>query len=182
MTTPATTADLRYPVGRFTVDAGAAPAGRASAIAEIAALPARLREAVSGLTEAQLDTPYRPGGWTVRQLVHHVADSHVNAYVRLKLALTEDAPTIKPYEEARWAELPDTFAVPIDASLQLLDALHARWVALLRALPPEEFARTVRHPEHPQPMSVDHLTAMYAWHSRHHVAHVTALRAREGWK
>jgi hypothetical protein len=182
MTTPAATPDLRYPVGRFAFDAAAAPAAREAAIAAIAGLPARLREAVADLDDARLDTPYRPGGWTVRQLVHHVADSHVNAYMRLKLALTEDAPTIRPYDEARWAELPDTFAVPIAASLQLLDALHARWVALLRALRPADFARVVRHPEHPEPLSVELLTAMYAWHGRHHVAHVTALREREGWR
>ena len=175
------TSDLRYPVGRFTPESGISAGRRAELVEEIAQLPARLREAVAGLDERQLDTPYRPDGWTVRQLVHHVADSHLNAYTRFKLGLTEDAPRIKPYEEARWAELPDVAAVPIETSLRLLDALHERWTALLRALSPEQFARVVQHPEHPQPMSLDGLLALYGWHSRHHVAHVTALREREGW-
>ena len=173
--------DLRYPVGRFAPEPDAAPARLAELVGEIAATPARLRAAVAGLDDRQLDTPYRPGGWTVRQLVHHVADSHLNAYVRLKLALTEDGPTIKPYDEARWAELPDVAAVPVESSLRLLDALHERWEAVLRALAPEQWERVVHHPEHPAPMSVDALLALYAWHGRHHVAHVTALREREGW-
>lgn len=179
--------DLRYPVGRFAYEPHAAPGSDdaiercAAWIEEIAELPARLRDCVHDLDDAQLDTPYRPGGWTVRQVVHHVADSHVNAYVRTKLALTEDDVAIKPYDEGRWAELPDVALVPVEASLQLLDALHARWVALLRALPADAFARRLHHPEHPQPMTLDQLTALYAWHSRHHVAHVTALRGREGW-
>ena len=175
------TLDLSYPVGRFDRTAAWTAASRAGALEEIAALPSRMHDAVAGLSDAQLDTPYRPGGWTVRQLVHHVADSHLNAYTRFKLGLTEEAPQIKPYEEARWAELPDVGAVPIDVSLRLLDALHERWVALLRALTPEQFARTVQHPEHAQPMSLDRLLMLYAWHGRHHVAHVTGLREREGW-
>ena len=170
--------DLRYPIGRFAPPEPTAET-RAADVGAIAELPARLREAVAGLDDRQLDTPYRPGGWTVRQLVHHVADSHMNAYIRFKLGLTEDAPPIKPYDEARWAELPDS-DLPIDTSLQLLDALHARWAALLGALDAADLARVVRHPEHPQPMSLDRLVALYAWHSRHHVAHVAALRARGG--
>lgn len=172
--------DLRYPVGPFVPGPDASVERLAAFVGEIAAAPARLRAAVAGLDDRQLDTPYRPDGWTVRQLVHHVADSHVNAYVRLKLALTEDGPTIKPYDEAGWAALPDS-AEPIDASLRLLDALHERWAAVLRAVEPAQWARVVHHPEHARPMSVALLTELYAWHGRHHVAHVTALREREGW-
>ena len=175
------TSDLRFPVGRFERPAGPlAPERRARLIDDIAAAPAALRRAVEGLGDAQLDTPYRPGGWTVRQVAHHVPDSHMNAYVRLKLALTEDEPTIKPYDEARWAELADTRDTPVETSLALLDALHRRWVTLLRSLPPQAFARTFRHPEMGV-MSLDQLVALYAWHGRHHVAHVTSLREREGW-
>lgn len=152
---------------------------RAAAIEAIAATPAALRAAVAGLSDAQLDTPYRAGGWTVRQLVHHVPDSHMNAYVRIKLALTEEQPTISPYDEGRWAELPDSREVPIDVSLSLLEALHLRWVALLRALPAEAFARTIVHPDWPEPMSVDKLVALYAWHGRHHVAHATGSTTAE---
>jgi len=171
--------DLRYPIGRFEHHAGT-PEERARWIADIAALPARLREAVTGLKDAQLDTPYRPGGWTVRQVVHHLADSHVNSFVRFRLALTEDAPTIKPYEEARWAELPDARTGDIGVSLTLLEALHDRWVHLLRTLEDAEFGRTIHHPE-AGTLDLDYLTSMYAWHGRHHVAHVTELRKREGW-
>jgi hypothetical protein len=156
-------------------------ARRAACVARIAAAPAALRAAVAGLSEAQLDTPYRPGGWTVRQVVHHVPDSHLNAYVRIRLALTEDTPTIKPYEEARWAELPDARTLPIDTSLALLEGLHARWVALLGVLGAADGARQFHHPEHGRLITVDELIAMYAWHGEHHVAHVTSLRARNGW-
>ena len=177
---PAPAADLSYPIGRFAAPAEHTAEQRAADVRAIEELPARLREAVAGLDDARLDTPYRPGGWTVRQLVHHVADSHMNAVVRVKLGLTEDAPAIKPYDEARWAELADA-RLPIEPSLALLDALHLRWTTLLRAMTPADFARVVRHPEHPQPMSLDRLTALYAWHSRHHVAHVARLREREGF-
>ena len=146
MTTPISAPDLRYPVGRFTPESDLSAERRQALIGEIAALPERLRAAVAGLDDRQLETPYRPGGWTVRQLVHHVADSHLNAYVRFKLGLTEDAPPVKPYDEAVWAELPDGAAVPIETSLRLLEALHERWTALLRALRPEQFARVVHHP------------------------------------
>ena len=176
---PMATPDLRYPIGEFTLPAAITPATRSDAIAEIAALPERMRAAVSGLSDAQLDTPYRPGGWTVRQVVHHVPDSHLNAYIRLKLALTENNPTIKPYDQEAFAQLPDQ-RLPIDVSLSMLDALHARWTTVLRALTPDQFARPLVHPEIGQ-ITVDYLVHQYAWHSRHHVAHITRLRERERW-
>lgn len=174
--------DLRYPIGRFQRPTDVTAAERAAFIERIASTPAALREAVRGLDDAQLDTPYRPDGWTVRQVVHHVPDSHLNAYVRLKLALTEVEPTIKPYDEAQWAALPDGRSPLVAESLALLDALHARWVFLFRSLTPPDFARTMVHPEHPgAPMTIDVLLAIYAWHGPHHVAHITALRDRMGW-
>ena len=173
--------DLRYPIGEFTWDGVMTDARRAACVARIAAAPGLLRAAVAGLNDRQLDTPYRPAGWSVRQVVHHVPDSHLNAYTRMRLALTEDTPTIKPYDEARWAELCDARSAPIGVSLALLDALHVRWVSLLRELGPTECARGVRHPEHGRVMSVDELLALYAWHGEHHTAHVTALRTRMGW-
>lgn len=172
--------DLRFPTGKFQRPAGLDAAGRATAIDAIAAAPARLREAVRGLTDAQIETPYRPDGWTVRQVVHHVPDSHLNAYCRFKLALTENEPTIKPYEENLWAELADTKVVPIATSLTLLEAVHERWVALLRAMTPADFGRQLVHPESGR-QSLDQMLALYAWHSGHHVAHVTSLRKRMGW-
>ena len=176
---PAT--DLRYPVGRFRFDPAAVTAAdRARWIDQIAAAPAALRAAVAGLDDRQLDTPYRPGGWTVRQLAHHVPDSHLNAYVRFKLALTEHEPVIKPYDEGAWAALADS-RLPIDVSLRLLDALHERWLVLLRAMSPADFERRLGHPEWEQPLSRDTMLQLYAWHGRHHVAHVTGLREREGW-
>ncbi|HVZ77531.1 MAG TPA: bacillithiol transferase BstA [Gemmatimonadaceae bacterium] len=174
--------DLRYPIGRFERPAEYTPEVRAQWIEQLAQAPANLRAAVRGLNDAQLDTPYRPDGWTVRQLVHHMPDSHMNAYMRFRLALTEDTPTIKPYSEARWAQLPDARSAPVDSSLALLDALHQRWVLLLRAMTPDDFARAVVHPERPAPMTLDTMLGVYAWHGRHHVAHITALREREGWR
>ncbi|MGH7607324.1 MAG: YfiT family bacillithiol transferase [Gemmatimonadales bacterium] len=172
--------DLRYPIGRHTpvssLDAGA----RATCIAQIAAAPDAFRRAVTGLDDAQLDTPYRPGGWTVRQVAHHLPDSHLNAYARFKLGLTEDAPAIKTYDEQRWAETPEARAAPIAMSLDLLTALHARWVALLHAMTPADYRRTISHPESGT-TTLDALLALYAWHGRHHTAHVTALRERMGW-
>jgi len=147
---------------------------------QIAQTPAKLRGAVAGLADAQLDTPYRPDGWTVRQVVHHVPDSHLNSYVRFKLALTEDDPTIKTYAEDRWAELADSKATPIEVSLTLVDSLHDRWMRLLRSLTPEEWKRTFRHPEL-GPMTLEKTLALYAWHGRHHVAHITELRKRMSW-
>ncbi len=174
------TSDPRYPVGRMRrLDAHTA-ATRAEAVADIAALPARLRNAVNGLGDAQLGTPYREGGWTVRQVVHHVADSHMNAYIRMRFALTQDKPTIMPYDEVVWANLPDARNAPIDASLSLLDGLHARWTTLLRAMTPDQFARAWVHPEHGE-RTVDWLVELYAWHSKHHVAHITELRKARDW-
>jgi uncharacterized damage-inducible protein DinB len=173
--------DLRYPIGPFAWGGAATADERRSRIAQIARTPAELRAAVAGLSAAQLDTPYRPGGWTARQVVHHVPDSHLNAVTRFKLALTESNPTIRPYDEARWAELGDVAGTPIEVSLRLLDALHERWVVLLRSLQPADFARTLVHPERNATMTVDELLALYAWHGAHHTAHITRLRARAGW-
>jgi len=172
--------DLRYPIGPFQRPDRLSEAERASRVDEIASLPAALRAAVARLEDAQLDTPYRPGGWTVRQVVHHLADSHMNAYVRLRLALTEDIPEIRTYREERWAELLDARSAPLCLSLDLIDSLHARWVMLLRSLTPGEMARTLRHPEIGT-LSLDQLTALYAWHGRHHLTHITSLRGRQGW-
>ncbi|HEX8848873.1 MAG TPA: bacillithiol transferase BstA [Gemmatimonadaceae bacterium] len=178
---PADAPDLRYPVGRFSYTATAPdPARRAGFIDDIAQLPQRLRKAVQGLDDARLDTPYRPGGWTVRQVVHHVPDSHMNAYVRFKLALTEDTPRIKPYDEAKWAELRDGRTGPLAPSLAILDGLHDRWTVLLRSMTPTDFERTLEHPENGV-MTLDRMLALYAWHSRHHLAHITELARREGW-
>lgn len=173
--------DLRYPIGKFRRPERLSEAERIQCIDAIAAAPGALRDAVRGLDDRQLDTPYRPGGWTVRQVVHHVPDSHINSYVRFKLALTEDMPTIKPYHEARWAELPEARTAPIEMSLGFLETLHVRWVAMLRGMTEADFARTLHHPESGK-MSLDQMLALYAWHGKHHVAHITALRAREGWR
>ena len=172
--------DLAYPIGKFTLSGPATAADRARRIAELAAAPAALRNAVAGLSDAQLATPYRPGGWTVRQVVHHVPDSHLNAYVRFKLAVTEETPTIKPYDEKAWAELPDVRTVPVEASLDLLARLHERWVAFLTALSESDWKRTFRHPELGV-VPLEKNLALYAWHGRHHVAHVSSLRERMGW-
>lgn len=173
--------DLQYPVGKLAAEKALAPERRRELIEQMEEAPARLREVVAGLSPEQLDTPYRPGGWTVRQVIHHLPDSHLNGYVRCKLALTEDVPTVKTYEEARWAELPDSRSVPIEISLALLDALHRRWIVLLRTLPAADFQKTFRHPDMGL-MTVDELLGIYSWHGRHHVAHVTALRERMGWR
>ena len=172
--------DPRYPIGKFALPAEVTPQRRQEAINELASLPAKLRGAVTGLDDAQLDTPYREGGWTVRQVVHHVPDSHLNSYIRFKLALTEEEPTIRPYMEDRWAELPEAKTAPIELSLSLLEDLHKRWILMLRAIQPAEWKRTFRHPEI-GPMTLEKNLALYAWHGRHHVAHVTALRERMGW-
>jgi hypothetical protein len=172
--------DLRYPVGRFDPASEVPHGARAALVESIATAPARFRAAVDGLTDSQLDTPYREGGWTVRQVVHHVADSHMNAYTRFRLALTEDEPTIRPYDEKAWAELNDAVGAPVEISLVLLDALHVRWDLLLRTLTAQDYERPLRHPEMGG-MTVGTLLRMYEWHGRHHVAHIAGLRARMGW-
>jgi len=174
--------DLSYPVGKFQYSGPLSTEERNRLIAEISAAPAAFRAAVTGLNPKQLDTPYRPGGWTVRQVVHHVPDSHMNAFIRFKLGLTQDQPTINPYDQDQWAALADAQHTPIEASLALLDAVHQRWVILLRSLDPADFERAVNHPEHSSPLTLDKIVALYAWHGRHHTAHVTGLRDRMGWK
>jgi hypothetical protein len=178
------TEDLRYPIGKFEwvppENEAQMAKRREHYIDVLTKLPDTFSKAVSDLLPAQLDTPYRPEGWTVRQLAHHVPDSHANAFIRFKLALTEYEPTIKPYKEDMWAKLPDVANTPVQVSLQLLGALHARWVALLRGMDSSDFARTLRHPELGV-MDLNRVLAMYAWHSAHHTAHVTSLRKRMGW-
>jgi uncharacterized damage-inducible protein DinB len=172
--------DLRYPIGKFPRPVALSAAEREQCIAAIAAAPGHLRDAVAGLDDSQLDAPYRPGGWTVRQVVHHLPDSHMNSYVRFKLALTEDTPTIKPYHEDRWAEIEEARMAPIGISLDLLDALHRRWTAMLRNMTDADFARMFLHPDlGPMPLWTN--VALYAWHGRHHVAQITSLRERMGW-
>lgn len=173
--------DPRYPIGPFVRREQLSASERRAMIDQIAAAPARLRDAVHALDDAQLDTPYRDGGWTLRQVAHHLPDSHMNGFTRLKLALTEDAPTIKPYDESRWATLADVRETPLEVSLALLDALHARWIALWHSLEDRDFGRTFRHPEHDGVLTVDWLLAQYSWHGRHHVAQITSLRERRGW-
>jgi hypothetical protein len=173
--------DLSYPVGKYKRPESLSGEQRHAYIDAIADTPAQVKAAVHGLSAAQLDTPYRPGGWTVRQVVHHFPDSHMNSYIRFRLALTEDEPTIKPYDEGRWAELADAKSAPIEPSLALLENLHKRWVALLRSLRPSDWARRFRHPEMGE-MSLDQNLALYEWHGRHHVAHITLLRERNGWR
>jgi len=172
--------DPRFPIGKFHYSGAPPEQERAQFIGEIEDTPARMRAAVDGLSSAQLDTPYRDGGWTIRQVVHHVPDSHMNAYVRFKLALTEDEPTIKPYAEDRWARLADSAAAPISVSLALLENLHARWVPLLRSLRPDDWKRAFKHPELGL-MPLEKNLALYAWHGKHHTAHITELRKRMNW-
>lgn len=175
------TEDLRFPIGRFTMPGPElTPEQRLECIQRIAGTPAALRAAVLGLNPGQLATPYRPGGWTVAQVVHHVADSHLNAICRMKLALTENEPTIKPYLQNGWAELPDAREAPVEPSLAMIEGLHQRWVQLLRSLKPEDFRKKFLHPE-TGPQSLDRVVALYSWHGAHHTAHITSLRARNGW-
>jgi uncharacterized damage-inducible protein DinB len=171
--------DARYPVGTFVRPEVITLDERIDAIATLAELPEKLRNAVEGLSSSQLSTPYRDGGWTLRQVVHHVADSHMNAFIRIRLALTEDWPTIKPYDQAAWAKLHDA-AAPVEWSLELVEALHARWVMLLQSLGEPQWQRGYHHPED-GPVTVELAALIYAWHSRHHVAHITHLRAKEDW-
>ena len=172
--------DLRYPIGGIDRSTVMTPAYRAQLIGQIAEAPALLREAVVGLTKVQLDTPYRADGWTVRQVVAHVPDSHINAYVRFRWTLTEEQPTIKAYDQERWAELTDARTSEVETSLALLEALHKRWVVLLQSLAPEDFQRTLNHPEEGL-LTLDDLLRTYAWHGRHHAAHIRGLRERSGW-
>jgi uncharacterized damage-inducible protein DinB len=172
--------DPRYPIGKAEIKSSLTPEQRKDLLDQIAYLPANLREAVRGMNDAQLDTPYRDGGWTVRQLVHHIADSHMNAYIRFKLGLTEDTPTIKPYDENSWAKLKDS-SLPVEGSLALIDSLHRRWVALMFSVAPEDFQKGIKHPERGE-MKLDALVSLYAWHGQHHTAHITELKKRQGWK
>jgi len=172
--------ELRYPIGRFSMPATSLPETHAAQIQTLRMLPERLRAAVAGLSDAQLDTPYRDGGWTVRQVVHHVADSHAMAYIRCKLALTEDWPTITPYDEAAWANLPDSRSLPVDVSLDMIEALHVRWTTLFEALADNDFQKGYSHPERGRENLAKAL-AIYEWHCRHHTAHITGLRTRQGW-
>ena len=181
MASEAPVTDLRYPIGKFNFDAPVAESDYPRLIGEVAATPGALRSAVAGMSRDQVETPYRPGGWTVKQVVHHLPDSHMNAYTRFKLALTEDEPAVRAYEEAKWAELSDSQRVPVEVSLDLLEALHLRWVPLLRGMDGADFQRRLRHPVRGL-MTLAQLLGMYAWHGRHHVAHITRLRAREGWQ
>lgn len=174
-TTP--TLSLSFPIGKFEWSGPNTDAQRTEYIFQIASVPTELRAAVSGLTDEQLDAPYRPGGWTVRQLVHHIADSHLNAYIRFKLALTETEPLVKPYDEKAWAEMPDS-KLPIEISLKLIDSLHERWTVILRNMKPTDFDHQLRHPELGI-VDLDRYVALYAWHGKHHVAHITTLRERE---
>jgi hypothetical protein len=173
--------DLRYPIGKFAVDPAPTDEKRHTWIRQIAEAPAALRAALAGLTDRQIETPYRPGGWTVRQVLHHVPDSHLNAYCRFKFALTEDNPTIKAYDEAAWANIADTARTPPETSLALLDALHRRWVILLESMEARDFERPLRHPE-AGAITLGWMLQLYAWHGRHHAAHITELRKREGWQ
>lgn len=172
--------DLRYPIGKFSNDPDATSQKRKNWIQQIEDTPGELRAAVDGLTKEQLMTLYRPGGWTVCQVVHHVADSHLNSYIRFRLALTEESPLIKTYDQDRWAGLSDAASVVIEPSLQLLEGLHVRWVELLNSLTEEDFSRTLRHPEIGN-ISLDVNLQIYAWHGPHHVAQITSLKDREGW-
>lgn len=172
--------ELRYPIGRFSPPKSSTPDTRAAQIENLRRLPEHLREAVHGLSEQQLDTPYRQGGWTVRQVVHHLADSHANSFIRFKLALTEDWPTIKPYDEAAWAQLPDSKTMAVDISLAFIDALHLRWVALLKSMPGDDYQRGFNHPAMGR-QTLAAALALYDWHARHHTAQIASLRQRQGW-
>lgn len=172
--------DLRFPIGKFAPPSAVDPEMRAKYIETIEKLPPNIKDAVEGLNDEQLDTPYRPEGWTIRQVVHHVADSHLNSFCRFKLGLSENAPTIKTYDEASWAEMADTKNAPVELSLSIIDGLHARWVRLLKSMSDDDFAKKINHPERGA-MVLGELLALYDWHSRHHTAHITKLRERNNW-
>ncbi len=173
--------DLKYPLGKFDFQQSVTPAMIPALIGQIEELPAQIRATVAGMSEAQLDTPYRPEGWTVRQTVHHLADSHMNSFLRLRFTLTEDEPAIKGYDEKAWGELADSRTAPVELSLQILEGVHARWVTILKGMSEAQFARCFRHSAMGL-LPLDKVTALYAWHGRHHTAHITALTEREGWK
>lgn len=173
--------DERYPIGKFEHKGNVTEAERMAWLKDIEELPEKLKLAVSGLSDEQLNTPYRKDGWTVKQVVHHLADSHMNSFIRFKLALTEENPIIKPYGEESWAELPDVIDAPIDLSLELLYSLHNRWAILVSAFEPADFNKTFYHPETKESIRLDSCLGLYAWHSRHHVAHITSLREKKGW-
>lgn len=173
--------DPRYPIGKFQPQENYTSADIAAFIARIEALPAKLEAAVRGLNDQQLDTPYREGGWTVRQVVHHVPESHLNSYIRIKWTLTEETPLIKAYDEKRWAETEDV-KLPIDMSVNLLKALHVRWTAVMRTLTAEQLKREFTHPESKKNVPLDRLIHLYAWHGDHHLAHITSLKEKMGWK
>lgn len=173
--------ELQYPIGKFEFKEDLSPESRKSFIKELELLPGKLKKTVNGLNDEQLDTPYRYDGWTVRQVIHHIPDSHLNAYVRIKLALTENEPAIKTYEEKEWAKLKDYYQTPIEVSLALLDTLHKRWVILLNSLQENDFRRKFKHPDWGL-VSIDYLVAQYAWHGNHHTAHIASLRERMGWR
>lgn len=173
--------ELQYPIGKFSYAGPLTAAQREQCIADIAATPKNLRDAVRGFSAEQIETPYREGGWTVRQVLHHVPESHMNAFLRFKWALTEDQPTIKPYKEDAWAKTPDVNKTPVETSLALLEPLHERWVNLLKSLSAADFEKKLNHPEN-GPMTLDKMLALYAWHGKHHTAHITSLKKRKGWK
>jgi uncharacterized damage-inducible protein DinB len=173
--------DLRYPVGKHQPMEKLTDENRKQLLEQLEETPKRLRAAVAGLSREQLNTPYRDGGWTVQQVVHHLADAHMNAYQRFKLALTEDEPTVKPFDEARWAELNDSKTTPVETSLALIDALDQRLMSLLRGMSSSDFSRKLKHPERGA-MTLDSYLGLHGWHDRHHVAHITNLRKRNGWK
>lgn len=172
--------ELRYPIGRYEKKTSVSPRDVAKWIDEIEALPTDLRAAVSGLTDDQLDTPYRDGGWTVRQLIHHIADSHLNAYIRFKLGLTEDTPSIKPYQQDDWAKLPDS-EMPIAVSLDMLESIHKRWVKVLKSMDGEQLNREIYQPEYDKIIVLKSFIGNYAWHGKHHLAHITNLKKRKDW-
>ncbi len=171
---------LRYPIGKFKIEGEVTADMIKGFIRDLEEAPTNLYNAVNGLSEEQLNTPYRPGGWNVKQVVHHLPDSHMNSYIRFKLALTEDEPLVKTYKEAKWAELPDSINTPVSVSLRLFENLHIRWVALLKAMSAEDFKRTLHHPENGI-MKLDRTLAVYAWHGKHHIAHITSLRKQMNW-
>ncbi len=173
--------NLKYPIGKFSAPKEYSATWADQWILAIEELPARLRATLKNLTDKQLDTPYRDGGWTVRQVVHHLADSHMNAYIRFKLAMTEDTPTIKPYQEELWAELSEARHAPVEISLSIVDALHKRWILFLKTLSEDDLKRKYHHPDSKKDFELRTVLALYAWHSNHHLAHITSLMAREGW-